>query len=266
MTGVEIMVGLPEPALSFTPRTDLVMLGPDVGTQDPFVVAHELGHAAVWNALGLQTLDRYLVEAPVDLEDYCFGGDEEIIRLLVPTCLNDTFDGVVPALCPCFHGLTSIEHEKAAFQEGLADALAATWLWSPPSVGVAPSGVALPMAADATGRFFNVQSDVLCDGPGSDAATAGVGPNVEACHAMAMWDVMDVLPEDPITYGSQLMVFDTFDAFFDGCEGNHCTKEDGVNSINHHDFRFHWQSIQPDARDPDIDTVYQQNSVAGGEL
>lgn len=115
VSGLSIYVNVSQVTNGVTPRSNAVLLNVDKPTKSPSTVAHEMGHALMWNSLRLP----FAHINPIPGNDY--------------SC--DGVDGWTAG---------SLECEKASFAEGFAELNRALWMWMPwaaPTDGVKmPSG------------------------------------------------------------------------------------------------------------------------------
>lgn len=264
----------------------------DRQSADAFTIAHEMSHAATWNALDLPF-------APVSRPpiEYCKHG-----------------------ACDWTHD--SYENERVAWLEGFADAIAGAWLWNPecdqdtdPSCpdrliprGV-PSGTFRVRDANdnevdftdpvntvtGTNHAMNLEHEPLCEAVTSFGTEADFRQFERTmCQTAAMWDILDDTPplfdQDDLGVSSLARVFQVLDFYTDSCEFDlfdpskqqHCANEgivfygpigpvllNGDNNFNHHDFEFWF--VRPDGTDDVlldsqryIDEVYHANRIFEG--
>ncbi len=228
MRGIRIVTGLPNVSggwgLAPTGREILVAARTPVLT--PWTVAHELGHLATWNALGLSV-------APLLPTDY----------------VGFTWD------------FTTRETERAAFLEGMASFLAMAWMWE--RTAAAPllyrGGTRFDFeAATGTGEGQAI-TPITC-------ATVRFGWERPFCNAAALWDIFDApsADDDPMIDRTQVDVVRTLDRFPDRCPppaANGCGNEVGASGLNHNDFLRHFH---PPAARGALMSIYEANGLAGG--
>jgi hypothetical protein len=236
MRGVAVHINStpPGPSAGVTPTASDVFLTGGTATNNAFVVAHELGHIVVWRSLGLS-----LAPFRADFLDYACDG------VIIPS-----------------HSWDSVECQKAAWNEGFAHVAGAAWMWA----RTAPS----PIIPEDEANGFNLESE-LCDSP-------NVGN--ECSHAKALWDIYDgrTGDDDGITTRSMVSITQVLRGYPDFClfplpGDNRCSNEGspgGLNSfdfnaLNHLDFRGNWSTVLGTAQLPQIDTIYTQNSLIGGD-
>jgi hypothetical protein len=196
-----------------------------------FTVAHELGHVVAWRSLGLP-----LAPFRSDFLDYMCDGN--------PT-----------------HSWTSLECEKAAWNEGFAHFVAATWMWARtaprPVIPVTPTG-------------FDLESG-SCTTPGRAN---------EGCQAKALWDIYDSRAgdDDGILNRTLLSITNVLRGYPDLCifpfpGDNNCSNEGypygpntyDLNALNFWDFRANWAVTIGAAQVPQISAIYAQNGIFGGD-
>lgn len=214
-----------------TPTANDVFIAGGLATGSAFTVAHELGHVVAWRSLGL-----LLAPFRADFADYMCDGN--------PT-----------------HSWTSLECEKAAWNEGFAHFAAAAWMWA----RTAPSPI-IPVTAAG----FNLESG-SCTAPGRQN---------EGCQAKALWDIYDSRTgdDDGITNRSLVSISQVLRGYPDNClfplpGDNNCSNEGnplGLNSfdfnaLNHLDFRANWAVVIGPGQVPQISAIYTQNLVTGGD-
>ncbi|OGQ10525.1 MAG: hypothetical protein A2138_02480 [Deltaproteobacteria bacterium RBG_16_71_12] len=272
MTDVAIFINS-DPLRGLAPDNRTVHLGAQAPVNEPYLLAHEISHVANWNAYGF-TL------APVIPLQYC--------RYGLIGCVPDGW------------GRDTQEHERVAWHEGVADALAGLWLWDLHTPGEKP----MPMGGfrrsgqgwfdddDQPIVFIDLTADPRADLDGEalcEAGSAVATYRIPACHAGALWDMLDDPPDDDDVFSAgnavtQSEVFSAFDDFrFSDCNllaPNHCATEIGDDQLNHHDFA--WNFIHPvpppgDAEDSSlvrnpvairedgIEQVFQLNGITGGQ-
>jgi hypothetical protein len=235
MKGVHVHVNSTPPlgaSGGVTPTGSDVFLTAGTAAADAFTVAHELGHVVAWRSLGLA-----LAPFRADFLDYACDG------VIIPS-----------------HAFDSVECEKAAWNEGLAHMVGAAWMWA----RNAPSPV-IPRNGG-----FNLESGAC--------PTPNVGN--ECSHAKALWDIYDnpVGNEDGIANRSMASITQVLRGYPDFCivplvSDNRCSNEGdplGANSfdfnaLNHLDFRANWSRVFGAAQIPQINAIYTQNSVVGGD-
>lgn len=233
MNGVYVHINA-SPFSAVTPTANDVYLSGGTAVTRAFTVAHELGHIVAWRSLGLA-----LAPFRADFLDYmCFDGD--------PT-----------------HSFISLECEKAAWNEGLANFMATAWMWA----RSAPNP-RIPVFANGS---FNLESDA-CTNPGR---------NNEGCQAKALWDIYDsrIGDDDGISNRSMISITQVLRGYPDNClfpfpGDNNCSNEGSplglnsfdLNALNHFDFRANWATVIGAAQIPQINAIYTQNSVIGGDL
>jgi hypothetical protein len=230
MKGVAVHINS-APFSAVTPNALDVHLSGGMAIGDAFAEAHELGHMVAWRSLGL-----LLTPFRADFLDYMCGD------------LNPT------------HSWTSLECEKAAWNEGFAHMVAAAWMWQ--------RSAPRPVIPVITGGF-NLESGA-CTTPGR---------NNEGCQAKALWDIYDnrTGDDDGITDRSMISITQVLRAYPDHCIppfDNRCSNEGDplsllnpldLNALNHLDFRGNWSAELGATQIPLIDAIYTANSVTGGD-
>jgi hypothetical protein len=201
-----------------------VVVSENVPVSNPFVLAHEIGHAITWAALDLNS-------APINLvSDYAH-----------------------PSGSP---GWTKVQREfsKAAFLEGLADAWACLWAFGPNVNPVFSIGANTFRVEN--GDVTNLAGEVVLDCTRVNAAH-----EFPFCHTVAVWDLLDVGGggADALTLTTANLV-DTLNRFRNGlCNG--CRDELGVDALNHNDFLC---NATPRDRRLRIRSVWSANGISGG--
>lgn len=227
MKGVAVHINS-APFSAVTPTALDVHLSGGMAVGNAFAEAHELGHMVAWRSFGL-----VLAPFRADFLDYmCFDAN--------PT-----------------HSWTSLECEKAAWNEGFANMVAAAWMWA----RSAPRPV-IPVTAAG----FNLESGA-CTTPGR---------NNEGCQAKALWDIYDSRTgdDDGITDRAMGSITRVLRAYPDHCLfDNRCSNEGDplglnaldLNALNHLDFRGNWSAELGTIQIPLIDAIYTANSITGGD-
>jgi hypothetical protein len=195
-----------------SPGNGLAFVAPDVGTQNPRVVAHELGHVLAWDAFGV----------------------------VLPIIQASDFGACDGVAVPAWNDLSD-ECERVAFQEGFAIFNSMLWLWNrnaPASASIrSNTGGRSELESTSQSPIANLFS---CSGPVQKHRRA-------LCNARALWDIVDNrLPDDdPIfnrTLGDIVRVFIDYP---NNCTANRCVDESDVNGVNWKDFRFHYLNRFP---------------------
>ena len=226
MKGVAVHINS-VPFSAVTPTALDVHMSGGMAVGNAFAEAHELGHMVAWRSLGLA-----LAPFRADFMDYMCDSN--------PT-----------------HSWTSIECEKAAWNEGFASLVGAAWMWA----RSAPRPV-IPVTAAG----FNLESGT-CTTPGR---------NNEGCQAKALWDIYDSRTgdDDGITDRAMGSITRVLRAYPDHCLfDNRCSNEGDplglnaldLNALNHLDFRGNWSAELGATQIPFIDAIYTQNGVIGGD-
>jgi len=224
----------PGVAGGIAPTTSDVFLTGGTATASAFTVAHELGHIVAWRSLGVVT-----VPFRADFLDFACDGV------------------VVPA-----HGWDSLECQKAAWNEGFAHFVGAAWMWA--------RNAQNPVIPQDEANGFDLENE-LCDTP-------NVGN--ECSHAKALWDIYDnpAGDDDGIANRSMASITQVLRGYTDFCivpfvSDNRCSNEGdplGANSfdfnaLNHLDFRGNWATVLGATQIPQINAIYTQNAVIGGD-
>jgi hypothetical protein len=222
----------PGVAGGIAPTTSDVFLMGGTTAANAFVTAHELGHIVAWRSLGVVT-----VPFRADFQDFACDGT------------------IIPA-----HSFNSVECQKAAWNEGFAHTVAAAWMWA--------RNASSPVIPENGG--FNLES--------GNCPTPSVGN--ECSHAKALWDIYDSRTGDDDGIGDRSMVSITqvLRGYPDFCivpvvSDNRCSNEGDplglnsldLNALNHLDFRGNWSAVLGATQIPQINAIYTQNSVTGGD-
>jgi len=230
MKGVAVHINS-VPFSAVTPNALDVHMSGGTAVANAFTEAHELGHMVAWRSFGLA-----LTPFRADFMDYMCDSN--------PT-----------------HSWTSIECEKAAWNEGFASLVGAAWMWA----RSAPRPV-IPVITSG----FNLENGT-CTTPGR---------NNEGCQAKALWDIYDnpVGDDDGIQGRSMVSITRVLRAYPDHCivpfvSDNRCSNEGDpiglnafdLNALNHLDFRGNWSAELGSTQIPLIDAIYTQNSLVGGD-
>jgi hypothetical protein len=237
MRGVHVHINSTPPIQSsagITPTGSDVFLTGGTATASAFTVAHELGHIVAWRSLGLA-----LSPFRADFQDYACDG------VIIPS-----------------HSWDSLECEKAAWNEGFAHFVAAAWMWA--------RNAPRPVIPEDEADGFNLESEV-CDTP-------SVGN--ECSQAKALWDIYDnrAGDDDGISNRNMASITQVLRGYPDFCtvpfvSDNRCSNEGdplGANSfdfnaLNHLDFRGNWAAVLGATQIPQINAIYTQNSLIGGD-
>jgi hypothetical protein len=216
---------------NFTFFPDEVNISALVPTNDPLVLAHELGHAITWAALDLGS-------APINpLTDYAHLGGGEL------PWEPDTR-----------------EFPKTAFLEGLADAWALEWAFGSDADAV----FSLPPTGGGTIRVFNVEHATMTDPAGTVLLDCQVVDNAfefPFCHTVAIRDLLDNggAGTDGVDL-TRAAIVDTLNRFKNGlCNG--CRDEPGFDGLNHLDFLC---NATPVNRRTAIRGVWSGNGISDG--
>jgi hypothetical protein len=229
MIGLVVKTRVPGFSFSFgvTPLRSEVFVSAGTPRTAPMVLAHELGHALTWSALGLD------VAPIVPLTDYVFPPG-----------------GVSPSWDPITR-----EFSKAAFLEGLADAWAVVWAFG---------SNANASYAEGTNTFFVESARVVDTSSGKIVLNCKKAKNAHEfpfCHTAAVMDLVDNDSGngDGVNF-SLAMIVRILDRF-EVCPGNGCLHELGVDALNHHDFRCNADTATRRAL---IRSVWLLNGINGG--
>ena len=192
----------------------------------PSVVAHEIGHAINWSALGVAS-------APINpVTDYAHPGG--------------TLTGWAP---------TSREFSKAAFQEGLADVWALEWEF----------GSDVNATFTLGGETFNFEAETVTNATtGAMILDCDVVANAHEfpfCNTAAVRDLLDNDGNggDGVDL-TRAFIVNTLDRFAAGI-GNGQRGELGLDGLNHHDFRCNAAGATTRAN---IRAVWQGVRINGG--
>ena len=229
MQGLLVKTQVPSFNFNFgvTPLRREVFVAAGTPRTAPMIVAHELGHALTWNALGLDL-------APiVPVTDYVFPPG-----------------GILPSW-----SRTTREFSKAAFLEGFADAWAVVWAFGSNANASFSSG----------GNTFNVENARVTNSGGQvvlDCQTVFNAHEFPFCHTAAVMDLLDNdgAGGDGVNMSIATLVR-TLNRFDEDCVLNGCLHEVGVDALNHHDFRCNASGAQRRAL---IRSVWQGNGINGG--
>lgn len=217
-----------------TPTASDVFLTGGTARGNAFVEAHELGHVVAWRSLGLA-----FAPFRTDFQDY--------------NC-----DGVIlPS-----HTWDSSECQKAAWNEGFAHTVAAAWMWA--------RNAPRPVIPEDEANGFDLESEI-CD-------TRSV--RNECSQAKALWDIYDSRTgdDDGIADRSMGSIAQVLRGYPDFCtfpivSDNRCSNEGDplglnaldFNALNHLDFRANWSRAFGATQIPQINAIYTQNSLIGGD-
>jgi hypothetical protein len=235
MNGVEVWTRVTDTfgGGGVTPFKDRVLITANVPIDEPWVLAHELGHAVTWQGLNLTV-------APIDpVIDYARSGPG--------------------------WSLISRETERAAFLEGMASFFATAWMWR--------RDAAAPVVNRTTnsGSNFNFDYEAATATNTATGATLTCGTNFAAherafCHAAALWDLFDRPPgdDDNMQNRSQITIISTLNRFPDSCwfwQDGACSNEAGACGLNHLDFQF---NMRADDQVRWANNIRPSNGLSGG--
>jgi hypothetical protein len=146
---------------------------------------------------------------------------------------------------------TSRESSKAAFQEALADAWALEWAF----------GSDINAALTAGPTTFRFETARVTGSGGFRCRTVGKAHEIPFCLTAAIRDLLDNDGSggDGVDL-SRADIVNTLNRFPNGCFGNGCRDEPGLDGLNHHDFRCNARS----AFRARITGVWAGNRVNGG--
>lgn len=140
---------------NFTPLATGVGLTAGTATAEPYTLAHELGHALMWQSWEMPQAIIF----PTDyFMEYPNGN----------SCGNYSWSRF------------SCEHEKVAFAEGWGDLNGGLWMWNR---AAAPAG--------CTVRIPRENPSVGLEGAGSCFPEGTYDHNKPICNARALWDIVD---------------------------------------------------------------------------
>jgi hypothetical protein len=199
MHGVKVRTRVPGFSIfnGITPLSKEVWITDGRPVSSPSTVAHELGHAATWAALKLNS-------APINpASDYMMLG--------------------VPGWRPDHR-----EFSKAAFLEGMADFWSLVWLF--------PRNVRPVFRIDNLTFNAETARVMRADGTEYFRCHNGVDRPWELpfCHTAALWDLHDDASDE--VHLSIAQIVDILNAFPKNCISNGCRDELGFDALNHLDF------------------------------